>query len=74
VDLACQGCHSGSSPDGDLLLTTYDQIRTVALDGRLMNALHGTNGYALMPDNTLGLPQCNITQFQNWVNAGAPNN
>lgn len=74
IDLACQGCHSGSSPDGDLTLMNYDQIRTVALDGRLMHALHGTGDYTLMPYNTLGLPECNITQFENWVAAGAPNN
>lgn len=74
VQLTCNGCHSGSNPSGNLSLTTYDQIKTVALDGRLMHSLNGTNGYSIMPDNTAGLPSCNKTQFQNWVNAGAPNN
>lgn len=74
IELACSGCHSGSNPSGNLTLDTYDQIRAVALDGRLMHSLNGTNGYSIMPDNTLGLPDCNKNQFQNWVNAGAPNN
>ena len=74
VDMACQGCHSGNNPDGGLTLMTYDEIRTIALDGRLMKVLNGTDGYPIMPYNTLGLPECNKTQFQNWVNAGAPNN
>lgn len=74
VSAYCQGCHGGSNPDGDLLLESYDQIKTVALDGRLMDALNATNGASLMPDNTTGLPECNISNFQNWVNAGAPNN
>ncbi len=39
-----------------------------------MHALNGTNGSPLMPNNTLGLPECYKTQFQNWVDAGAPNN
>jgi len=74
IELACTGCHSGSNPSGSLSLTTYEQIKNIALDGRLMHSLNGTSGYTIMPDNTLGLPECNKTQFQNWVNAGAPNN
>jgi hypothetical protein len=74
IELACVGCHSGSSPDGGIALETYAQIQAVALDGRLMHSLQGTGGYLIMPDNTLGLPACNIAQFQLWVNAGAPNN
>jgi mono/diheme cytochrome c family protein len=74
VEGYCVGCHGGSSPDGDLLLETYDQIKSIALDGRLMDALLGANGASIMPDNTTGLPDCNITNFQNWIDAGAPNN
>jgi uncharacterized membrane protein len=74
VSAYCEGCHGGSSPSGDLALETYDQIKTIALDGRLMDALYGTNNVTLMPDNTTGLPECNISNFQNWVDAGAPNN
>ena len=74
VELTCSGCHSGTNPSGSLTLATYDQIKTIALDGRLMHSLNGTNGYSIMPDNSTGLPECNKTQFQNWVDAGAPNN
>jgi hypothetical protein len=74
VQLHCQGCHSGANPDGDVLLENYNQIKSLADDGRLMNVLHGANGSPLMPYNTLGLPQCYKDQFQHWVDAGAPNN
>jgi hypothetical protein len=74
VDLTCGGCHSGSNPSGTILLETYAQINAIALDGSLMSSLHGTDGFDLMPDNSTGLPECYISQFQNWVNAGAPNN
>lgn len=74
VSAYCVGCHGGSSPDADLTLESYTDIQTIALDGRLMDALLGQNGVAIMPDNTTGLPDCNISNFQNWVNAGAPNN
>ncbi len=74
IDLTCGGCHSGNNPSGTVLLETYAQINAAALDGSLMSSLHGTNNYTLMPENSTGLPECYISQFQNWVNAGAPNN
>jgi len=74
VQLHCQGCHSGSQPDGGVSLTNYTQIKAVADNGLLMSALNGTNGSPLMPYNTLGLPDCYKSQFQTWVDAGAPNN
>jgi hypothetical protein len=74
VSAYCAGCHGGSNPDGDVSLESYSDIQSIALDGRLMDALLGANGASIMPDNTTGLPDCNISNFQNWVNAGAPNN
>lgn len=74
VQLHCQGCHSGSQPDGGVSLTNYTQVKAVADNGLLMSALNGTNGSPLMPYNTLGLPDCYKSQFQTWVDAGAPNN
>lgn len=74
IQLHCQGCHSGSTPDGNISLTNYSQVSAVAQNGLLMDALHGTNGSPLMPYNTLGLPDCYKSQFQTWVDAGAPNN
>ncbi len=74
TQLYCEGCHSGNSPSSNLTLSSHAQIQSIALDGRLMNSLHGINGAVLMPQNTTGLPDCYISQFQNWVDAGAPNN
>lgn len=74
VALTCAGCHSGGSPSGNLSLETFDQIRASTLDGSLMNSLLATNGATLMPNNSTGLPECYISQFQLWVDAGAPNN
>lgn len=75
IQQTCQGgCHAGSNPSANLSLETHAQISASALDGSLMNSLLATNGYAIMPDNTTGLPECYITQIQNWIDAGAPNN
>jgi hypothetical protein len=74
IQQKCQGCHSGSQPDGGLSLTSYSQISSAALSGALMAGLTGTQGVPVMPYGTSGLPQCQIEQIQNWINAGAPNN
>jgi hypothetical protein len=74
VQNACEGCHSGNSPSANLSLTNYSQISAIALRGGMMNSLNGTNGASLMPQNTSGLPQCQIDQIQAWINDGAPNN
>jgi hypothetical protein len=73
IENSCKGCHSGTSPDGDLLLTNYSEIAAAALDGSLMNSLLALNGATLMPYNSAGLSECQITQIQKWVDAGAPN-
>jgi uncharacterized membrane protein len=74
VQLHCQGCHSGASPQGDVSLENYNQIKSLAESGLLMSVLIGANGSPIMPYNTLGLPQCYKDQFQNWIDAGALDN
>jgi hypothetical protein len=74
IQNSCEGCHSGTSPSGNLSLTNYGQISASALSGGMMNSLKGTNGASIMPQNTSGLPQCQIDQIQTWIDAGAPNN
>lgn len=74
MENACQGCHSGANPDGNLSLVSYSDISANALSGDMMNSLLGTNGFSLMPNNTTGIPQCNIDQIQTWIDAGAPQN
>jgi hypothetical protein len=74
IQLKCQGCHSGASPSGDLTLTTYDQIKAIALNGALENSIEGTGGYVLMPSNSGPLPDCEKAMILNWIDDGAPNN
>lgn len=74
IENNCTGCHSGSSPSGGVALTNYANVATSVGSGAFMHSLNGTNGVSLMPDNTGGLPACQIDQFQAWVDAGAPNN
>lgn len=70
----CQSCHSGSDPDGGILLTNYDQISNVALNGPMLDAVQHTGTATPMPNNSPQLPQCEIDQIEIWINNGAPLN
>jgi uncharacterized membrane protein len=73
IQTNCTGCHSGPNPDGGVALTNHTQVAASANNGSLMGVLTATNGYNLMPQNSYGLPQCKITQIENWINNGTPN-
>lgn len=69
----CTGCHDASTASGGLDLTDYNTLKTVTLNGRLLGAINQQATYKPMPP--VGkLSDCNIQQFTNWKNAGAPNN
>ena len=72
IQSTCSGCHSGTSPSGNVLLASYSNIATVVSSGLLMKSLKGT-GVTLMPP-TGSLSACRIRQFQLWINNGFLNN
>jgi uncharacterized membrane protein len=70
----CLGCHAGMAPSGGINLSTYNNVFTVATNGRLVGAVSHAPGYSPMPKNAAKLSSCQITQITKWVNSGAPNN
>lgn len=70
----CQGCHSGSNPQGGIDLSTYHGVKAKVADGRLWGAINHLPGFSPMPKNGTKLSDCEITQFRKWINAGAPEN
>jgi hypothetical protein len=70
----CLGCHSGAGPSGGIDLSTYNNVKTVALSGRLVGAVSHAPGYSAMPKNASKLSACQIAQIRKWVDAGSPNN
>ena len=66
ISTSCLGCHSS----GNVLLNSYDAVKTVALNGRLMGSLNHMPGYLPMPQGG-SLSVCDINRFQKWVNNGA---
>ncbi len=72
VESYCQGCHNSASPSGGVLLTSYDQIKAVADNGKLLGTITGAPGYPVMPPAGT-LTDCQITQVKNWIDDNAPN-
>lgn len=70
----CFGCHSGPTPQGGISLDNYSNIAAMAATGALMGAIKHEPGFSAMPQNGAKLPDCNIAQFQKWINDGTPNN
>jgi len=68
----CQGCHSGNAPQGGIKLTSYAEIKTVAMNGKLYSAVARTSNW--MPKGGAKLDDCNLQKIQAWVSAGAPQN
>lgn len=71
---SCIGCHSGTPAAGNVDLSTYANVRTVALSGLLLNVISHTSGFPQMPKGGNKLPDCKITQIRKWIEAGAQNN
>ena len=61
----CIGCHSGSNPQGNLLLENYTQVRNATENGTLINRIN--NPANPMPSNGL-MSQSLRLHFDLWVN------
>jgi hypothetical protein len=66
----CQGCHSGSNPQGGIDLSTYASAKPTATNGKLVSSI--TRATNWMPKSGQKLDNCTITKVKAWVNAGAP--
>ncbi len=70
----CTGCHGGSSPDGNLDLTTYNGVLPAVNNGSLAGSIQHQPSFATMPPMGGGLSDCRIRQVLKWIDQGAPNN
>jgi hypothetical protein len=69
---SCTGCHSGTAPSGNTLISSYNNVATIASSGVLLNSLKGA-GIPKMPVGG-GFSACRIRQFDIWIKAGFLNN
>jgi hypothetical protein len=65
IGFNCTGCHSGSTPQAGISLTSYTQIRQAAESGPLLNAVR-RSGPAPMPP-TGALDRCQLRTIELWA-------
>jgi hypothetical protein len=72
IQAKCKGCHSGSNPQGGIKLSTYAEIKTQALSGRLYDSVTRPSNW--MPKGGAMLDDCSMVKLKNWIDAGAQEN
>ncbi|MGC4038421.1 MAG: hypothetical protein QM764_20825 [Chitinophagaceae bacterium] len=70
----CQGCHSTANPLGGVDLSNYASLKAEVDNGKLQGAVNWDAGFIAMPQNGSKLSDCELSQIQHWIAAGAPNN
>jgi hypothetical protein len=73
VNKYCTSCHSGTSPQGSLDLSTYNNLKDAVVNRNLVKCINYANGYSGMPKG-MRLTACQIRQVEKWVDAGMQNN
>jgi hypothetical protein len=70
----CVSCHRQNLASGSVMLDNYNDVRSVALDGRLIGTIDHQDGFVPMPQNLPLLSECDRTIIKNWVVSGSPDN
>ncbi len=74
INIHCKGCHNPGFISGGLDLTTYANVRSIALNGKLMGSVDHLPGFPAMPKGGTKLNDCKLTQIRKWITAGSLNN
>ena len=70
----CLGCHSGSAPSGNLSLDGYNNVKTIASNGKLYGVISHSAGFSPMPQGGNKMNACSINRIKAWIDAGSLNN
>lgn len=69
----CNGCHSGTTPQGNIRTANYNALKTLSNKPAFMGSMRHTSGYSPMPKNAAKLSTCQLDQIQKWLDLGAKN-
>ncbi len=70
-------CHSSSTAQSGVDLSTYEGVKAVADDGKLISSIKWDDvaTFSHMPKNSpVKISDCAMAKISKWVGAGAPNN
>ncbi len=74
MEVFCNGCHTGSSPQGSIDYNSFAGIKATINDGRFLGSIKREVGYVFMPKNGNKLTTCKISLIEKWIREGAKNN
>ncbi len=69
----CNGCHSSSNSNGNIVLDNYDGVLNAVNSGKLIPAIEQTGTFP-MPPGGVKLSDCKISQIKIWISQGSLNN
>lgn len=67
---SCAGCHGSSA---SVPLDNYNNVKTIALSGRLTGAVEHLPGYTPMPNSSQKISECDRKTIRAWINQGTKN-
>ncbi|WP_144884108.1 cytochrome c [Lacibacter cauensis] len=70
----CYSCHNNTSTGGGVLMGSYTNDKTIAVNGKLYGSVTHASGYSAMPKGMAKLNNCQLSAIKKWIDAGAPNN
>jgi len=70
----CFGCHGNGSREGNISLEIYDDVKAMAIGGKLLGSISHTAGFEPMPIGADKLDDCSIKAIKKWIEEGCQNN
>src|SRR5258705_9500117 len=70
----CFSCHGNGVREGNVSLDTYDQVKQIAINGRLLGSISHSSGFAPMPEGADKLSVCSIIAVRTWIEEGTQHN
>ena len=79
INASCTGCHSGTSPSGNISLENYTDVSAAAAIspgnyGSLYGTISHASGNSPMPKGGSKLSDCTISKIKAWIDQGAMEN
>ena len=70
----CFSCHSTGAASGNITLDTYEGVKAVADNGRLLGSIEHEAGFRPMPQGLPMLSECDRLIIKKWIDNGSTNN
>jgi len=70
----CFSCHGNGSNLGNVSLDTYDDVKALAVSGRLLGSISHSTGFVPMPFGADKLDDSSIDAVRIWIDEGASSN